>query len=220
MNNDKKPLILAVAFILILIAGAAYYFASGGSTTDNSQNQTAIEGPTENDWIRGNKESNVSLIEYSDFQCPACGAYYPMVKQMKKEFGEKIAFVYRNFPLRQIHPNAQIAAQSAESAGNQGKFWEMHDVLFEKQKDWSLQDKDRVKETLAQYAQSLELDLDQFKTDLESKETKQKVDDDYASGNRYDVTATPTFFVNGKKIESPKSPSDFKKVLEDALSRE
>ncbi len=220
MNNDKKPIILAGAVLAIIIAGTIYYFASGENTANTSQNKTVIEGPSENDWIRGNKESGVSLIEYSDFQCPACGAYYPLVKQMEKEFGDKIAFVYRNFPLRQLHPNAQIAAQAAESAGKQGKFWEMHDVLFEKQKEWSTKSSEEIKETLAQYAQTLELNVDQFKTDLEAKETKQKVDEDYESGQKYNITATPTFFVNGKKIEPPKSPSDFKKVLEDALSKE
>lgn len=220
MKNEKKPLLLASAVILVLIAGVIYYFASGGNISDKTSPQTITEEPSENDHIRGNKESGVTLIEYSDFQCPACGAYYPMVKKLEEELGDKVAFVYRNFPLRQLHPNAQIAAQAAEAAGNQGKFWEMHDTLFEKQKEWSSQNKDQTKETLAQYAQSFGLNADQFKNDLESKETKQKVDDDYSSGTRYEVDATPTFFLNGKKIESPKNYSEFKKSIEEVLAKE
>lgn len=219
MNNDKKPLILASAVFVIIIAGIVYYFASGGNT-EKSSSQTVIEGLNENDHIRGSKDSAVTIIEYSDFQCPACGNYYPIVKKMEEEFKDNLAVVYRNFPLRQLHPNAQIAAQAAEAAGDQGKFWEMHDLLFEKQNEWSSQNKAQVKETLAQYAESLELNIDQFKTDLESKETQQKIDEDYDSGNKYNITATPTFFVNGKKIESPKSQSDFEKIIKNAIPKE
>ena len=155
------------------------------------------------------------LIEYSDFQCPACGVYYPIIKALQQEFGESIVFVYRNFPLRQIHANADLAARSAEAAGKQGKFWEMHDMIFENQKDWASQS--NAKKSMIEYAQSLNLDAERFKTDLDSKEVKEKVNNDYLSGIQAKVNAVPTFFLNGTKLQNPESYEEFKKLLEEAI---
>ncbi len=155
------------------------------------------------------------LIEYSDFQCPACGVYYPIIKALQQEFGESIVFVYRHFPLRQIHANADLAARSAEAAGKQGKFWEMHDMIFENQKDWASQS--NAKKSMIEYAQSLNLDAERFKTDLDSKEVKEKVNNDYLSGIQAKVNAVPTFFLNGTKLQNPESYEEFKKLLEEAI---
>ena len=102
--------------------------------------------------VKGPETAPITIIEFSDFQCPACGSYYPIVKQLYQEFGDEIQFVYRNFPLRQIHSNAQLAGQAAEAAGRQDKFWGMHDMIFENQKTWSDQKSRQAEEAFIAYA--------------------------------------------------------------------
>src|SRR5690606_8652134 len=119
------------------------------------------------------------------------------------EVTENVTFVYRHFPLDAAHPNAREAAYAAEAAGKQGKFFEMHDVLFEKQSEWSpLPD---PKETFIGYAEALKLDIEKFTTDMDSKEVQDKVQNDFLSGNEFNVQGTPTFFLNGKRIPNPAS---------------
>ena len=171
----------------------------------------------ESDWIKGDKDSKIIITEYSDFQCPACASYYEIVKQIHKEFGDKLAIVYRHFPLRQIHANAETAALSAEAAGKQGKFWEMHDMIFEKQKKW--ESEKNTKEIFTGYAEELGLNPEQFKKDLNSKEVKEKVEADYQSGVKAGVNHTPTFFLNGKEIQNPRSYEEFKNIINEAESK-
>lgn|SRR3989344_443884 len=169
---------------------------------------------SKNDRIKGNKDSKVILIEYSDFQCPACKAYFPLVKQIADTFKDKAAIIYRHFPLPQ-HQNAQKAAYSAESAGNQGKFWEMHDLLFKNQENWS--DKSNIDELLLSYAKELKLDEEQFKKDIASKKIHDKVDTDVSSGQEAGVNSTPSFFLNGEKLDNPSNFETFKKIIEKAV---
>jgi protein-disulfide isomerase len=119
-----------------------------------------------NDNSKGNSESSVVLVEYSDFQCPACGAYYPLLKALVEEFGSEIRFVYRHFPLAQ-HQHAELAGRAAEAAGKQGKFWEMHDLIFENQQSWT--NLRNSEEVFTHYAVQLDLDMEKFKADLDSK---------------------------------------------------
>ena len=178
---------------------------------------SALSGVSSADWVKGNRESKIVLVEYSDFQCPACGAYHPVVKQLVEEFGNDVAFVYRHFPLRQIHPNADLSARAAEAAGAQGKFWEMHDLLFENQKEWSNQ-KNAV-DSFVKYAESLGLSSEQFKSDIDSKEVKQKVNEDYNGGTSLKISGTPTFFLNGKKLQNPRNYEEFKSIIEQAIKQ-
>lgn len=171
----------------------------------------------EGDWVRGSKDAKVIITEYSDFQCPACALYYNIAKEAHKDFGDKIAIVYRHFPLSSIHANAEIAALSAESAGKQNKFWEMHDVIFENQKNWE-NDKN-AKDVFIKYATDLGLNAEQFKKDLDSKELKQKIETDYQGGVTAGVNHTPTFFVNGAEIQNPRSYEEFKNIINDAESK-
>jgi protein-disulfide isomerase len=188
---------------------------SGNSTSD--QPALAVDAVAASDQTKGNSESKVLLVEYSDFQCPACGRYYPLLKQLNQELGDQIQFVYRHFPLKQTHKNAEPAAFAAEAAGKQGKFWEMHDLIFEGQKDWS--EKRNAKETFAEYAQSLNLDMERFKTDVESKEIKNKVRNDYSSGIKAGVNSTPTLFLNGKKLQNPRGYEELKQLVEEAMAQ-
>lgn len=165
--------------------------------------------------VKGEATISATLVEYSDFQCPACAAYYPVIKQINKDFGDKLRFVYRYFPLRNIHKNAEISSIAAEAAARQNKFWEMHDLLFENQTEWSnLQDpRGKFKE----YAKFIGLDMEKFQNDLNSKEVKDKVEADYQNGLSLKVNATPTFFLNDQKITNPRTYEEFKIKIEEVL---
>ncbi|MEK7138090.1 MAG: thioredoxin domain-containing protein, partial [Patescibacteria group bacterium] len=181
-------------------------------TSDGTTSEGNLTDPiTDQDWLLGNKNASAILVEYGDYQCPACAAYHNFVKQLGVDFGDQIGFVYRNFPLRSIHPNSDISAQAAEAAGKQGKFWEMHNMLFEKQKEWekSLS----AKKIFEDYAVSLGLNLEQFKIDIDSDVVKSRVDSGFASAEKHNLGSTPSFFLNGKFIEAPQSYEEFKNLI-------
>jgi protein-disulfide isomerase len=177
-------------------------------------NSLLASGISLDDNFKGNSESSVVLVEYSDFQCPACGAYYPLLKALVEEFGSEMQFVYRHFPLPQ-HQHAELAGRAAEAAGQQGKFWEMHDLIFENQTSWA--NLRNTEEVFTQYAVQLGLDMEKFKTDLDSKELKEKVRRDYSSGLSSGVNSTPTFFLNGVKLQNPRSYEEFRNAILNAL---
>ncbi len=144
------------------------------------------------DHIQGKQDAPITLLEYGDYECPYCGQAYAVVKRIQKELGDNLRFVFRNFPLAQVHPHALRAALAAEAAGRQGVFWEMHDLLFEHQD--ALDD-----EQLPRYAATLEVDMRRFVADMWSDEVEQRVHEDFMSGVRSGVNGTPTFFINGKR---------------------
>ncbi len=170
---------------------------------------------TTSDWTIGAQNPQLTLVEYADFQCPGCGAYHPLLQQLLKDYTGKLRLVYRNFPLTQIHNNATYAARAVGAAGVQGQFWPMHDLVFEHQQDWAESPKPEA--VFTQYAQSLKLNVDQWKRDIDSGVVKDKVDKDYQSGIQAGVDSTPTFFLNNKKI-APSSYEDFKSILNAAMT--
>ena len=205
---------------LVVIGIGAIVFGMiklGGSSSQN-QTSSLVDTISISDWTKGNKDAEVILVEYSDFQCPACGSYYPIVEQLNEEFEKSIQFVYRHFPLRQIHANAELAAHAAEAAGKQDKFWEMHDMIFENQREWSNQSRSEATKTFTTYTEQLDLDTKQFKEDLDSKEVKEKVNNDYQSGIKSGVNSTPTFFLNGEKIQNPRNHEEFRNIINQAIS--
>jgi len=142
--------------------------------------------------------SPVVLEEYGDYQCPPCGQLYPDLKQIEKEYGNQVQIVFHHFPLMKIHKNALIAAHAAEAARNQDKFWEMHDLLYRNQKDWSeLADPRSV---FLSYAKQLGLNLDQFNGDLESNQIDQRISADIQRGSAQGVTGTPTVFLDSQPV--------------------
>lgn len=147
-----------------------------------------------NDHIYGSIEAVLELVEYGDYQCPYCGRAYPMVKSIQQKLGPNLRFVFRNFPLAKIHPQAISAAVATEAAAMQGKFWEMHDIIFENQNALNADD-------MFVYAKAIGLDLELFKEDIQRPDLLSKVDRDFESGMRSGVNRTPTFFVNGEKYE-------------------
>lgn len=191
---------VVVGLFLIVLAVVKLSDTAQGPSNDVVPEVNTI---SEYDHVKGNRGASIVLVEYSDLQCPACRAYYPMIKQLADENGERIAVIYRHFPLTSIHKNAEPAARAAVAAAEQGKFWEMHDLLFEKQRFWS-EEKD-IETLLKQYANDLGLDSVRFSNDFASRAAKEKVENDQRSGNRAAILGTPTFFVNGKRINNPRS---------------
>ena len=146
------------------------------------------------DHAQGNLNADLVIVEYGDYQCPYCGAAYPVLKELMNQFGSQIKFVFRNFPLSEMHEYARTAALAAEAAALQGKFWEMHDSIFENQQDLS-------ESFLVDLAEKLNLDVPQYKKDIESVEVTEKVDADFESGIISGVNGTPSFYVNGQKFD-------------------
>lgn len=203
-----------LAAIVVIVAGMVWI----GNMQDHANDPQAIAVPvSDSDWYVGGKDATVTLVEYSDFQCPACAAYYPVMKSLAQNYGDKLKIVYRNYPLSQIHANAQLAAQAAEAAGIQGKFFEMHDVLFSNQNNWS--DLADPTEAFTTYATQIGLNVDQFKTDLTSSAVKDAIAQDVRGGNRANVDSTPTFFLNGLQISSnPQGLAPFMTLIDAALN--
>jgi protein-disulfide isomerase len=147
---------------------------------------------SEKDHQQGSASAHVELVEYGDYQCPHCGRAYPIIKKIQKRIGNKLRFVFRNFPLSEIHPEAVSAAVASEAASRQDKFWEMHDALFEHQEDLSA-------ENIFRLAEKIGLNEIEFAKDIQRDDILKKVEDDFESGIRSGVNGTPTFFINGKK---------------------
>ena len=158
------------------------------------------------DHIQGKAGAPIDLVEYGDYQCPHCGRAYPIVKSIQATLGDKLKFVFRNFPLQEIHPHALNAAIATEAAALQNKFWEMHDIAFENQNH--LDDVHLVK-----YAQKIGLDVEQFKKDFEKEALLQKVEADFEGGIRSGVNGTPSFFVNGVKYQGSWDEEPFLEYL-------
>lgn len=206
---------LVLATVVVIIAAVM----SAGSVDGTPSVDTPAPAVTANEWTKGPKDAKVTLIEYADFQCPACASYYPVVQKMIETYGDRILFVYRNFPLYTTHPNAGISAQAAEAAGLQGKYWEMYDLLYAKQTEWSTAATTRVvTDHFDNYAKSIGLDLDKFHKDINSDQVLKKIKADADGGRASGVDRTPTFYVNLKRIQSPASEQEFKSILDDALA--
>ena len=162
------------------------------------------------DHIQGDPHAPVTLVEYGDYQCPSCGQAYPIVKRLQKHFSKRISFVFRNFPLTQIHPYAEPAAETAEFAAAHHKFWEMHDLLYENQE--SLDDG-----LLLQLSQQLNLDPNALAEALESKQFEPRVRADFSSGVRSGVNGTPTFFINGQRHDGSYDYESMVEAIDGAL---
>ena len=164
------------------------------------------------DHIQGPADAAVTLVQYGDYECPYCGAAYPIVKEVQARIGERLRFVFRNFPITTSHPHAERAAEAAEAAAAQGSFWRMHDVLYENQK--RLGDGD-----LRTYAQQVGLDLDVFDRELAEHVHAARVQEDFMSGVRSGVNGTPTFYVNGARYDDSYDLDTLHGALEAAASR-
>ena len=165
------------------------------------------------DHIQGPADAAVTLVQYGDYECPYCGAAYPIIKDVQARMGERLRFVFRNFPITTSHPHAEQAAEAAEAAAAQGRFWQMHDLLYENQR--RLRDKD-----LRAYAEQLGLDVELFDKELAERVHTERVQEDFMSGVRSGVNGTPTFYINGTRHDDSYDTETLLAALEGAAASE
>lgn len=202
-------LILGI-FVGVGLLVVGLWYLSGMDEADPTQLEVSVS-----DWQQGPSTPKLTLVEYADFECPACSAYQPVLKEVKETFKEELRFVYRSFPLP-MHRNAVASALAAEAAGKQGKFWEMHDLLYAKQKEWGGKPtEDRAQ--FEKYATELGLNVEQFKQDMEGDELRAKIDASKQSGEDLHVNGTPTFFLDGELLKNPSSAQAFKDLIRSKL---
>ncbi len=167
---------------------------------------------TEEDHVQGDADAACTLVEYGDYQCPHCGRAYPIVKQVQQHFKERLRFVFRNFPLVQVHSEAESAAEVAEFAGSKGKFWEMHDLLFENQEQLG-------DELYAELSRKLRIDPEETREALDSEAFTNRVRSDFTGGVRSGVNGTPTFFINGRRHNGPFEFDNLVRAIEESMAR-
>lgn len=220
---SKKVWIIFASVCAVLLVGLVILSNANRINVDHVD-VNAIQGPSEQsgnigDRVFGKVDSSVVLIEYGDFQCPGCSSAFPTIEKVVQKYEKKIGFVFRNFPLTGIHPNARAAAAAAEAAGQQDKFWEMYRLLYENQNSWSNLGTNERTDYFVSLAEQLELNKDTFLTDLSANAVSQKINFDLAVGKKAGVDATPTFFLNGQKLSSEDYQSEeaLEKVITDAL---
>jgi len=205
-----------IKYLVVAVATIAITTALVGCNKKTVQNEATQEGPfiiKENDHIKGNANAPITILEYSDFQCPACVQAYPILKELRKDFPNEVKVVFRYFPLS-YHLQAIPAARAAEAASKQGKFFEMHDMLFEKQEEWD--GAANAKEIFAKYAEELGLDINKYNADYNAESTLERVKINLVEDERLDIKGTPTLYLNGKKIRLQVYP-EFKKTIEAAI---
>jgi len=175
----------------------------------------SVDEVVETDIRKGNPDAKLTLVEYSDFQCPACRAQHESIRQIWPQIKGSVNFVYRHFPLSNIHPHAITAAKYSEAAAKQGKFWELHDIFFDRQGQWS-RVKD-IKPVFDGYVAELKLDMAQFEKDLASDAVKEKVARDSQSARKARAASTPTLFLNGELLRNVREPDRLRAVIRDAI---
>lgn len=199
-----------------------FLFMVVNSSSSPSTTATTIAVPkvTDADMTAGPKDAKVVMVEYADFQCPGCGAAYPTLKKLQDQYKDKMLFVYRFFPLEQIHRNAIASAMAAYASSKQGKFWEMHDQLFANQQKWA--EESNPTPLFDSYARAIGLDMDKYHKDLQDPATEKFVKDSEQKAGDIGVNSTPTIFINGKQITgfNPLSGYDnLKKIIDTELAK-
>lgn len=194
----SKQFLAIVAAVIIVFVGI--FVLTGNKSNGGSGNSKGSTG-TLTQHVEGQGKSGVKLVEYGDYECPYCGEAYPVIKQVVSDLNQQITFQFRNFPLISIHQNAFAGARAAEAAALQNKFWEMHDLLYQNQQQWTGASDPTT--FFDQYAQQLGLNVNQFKTDYASSKVNDLINADMAEGNKLGITGTPTFYLDGKQTTLP-----------------
>ncbi len=227
LDRNKGFLIASVATLALIFGGVALLSKNGngspavsGGKVNSSiltpQGAEETSGIVNGQYLPASSSATVTLVEFGDYECPACGFYQAFVKELLTDEAGKINYVFRNYPLPQ-HTNAPISSYAAVAAGLQGKFWQMHDKLYATQNDWT-NSKD-ARDVFIGYAKDLGLNVDQFTKDLDSSKVKNIVSNDTADGNTVGLTETPTFYLNGQKIQQlPSDYNSFKAIVTQAFS--
>ncbi len=202
-----------IAAIIIIFVGI---FMLNGNKSDGGSKSSNASALTQHTLGKGT--SGVTLLEYGDYQCPFCGDYHPTIQQVVAKYGDQIKFQFRNFPLTSVHRNAFAAARAAEAAALQNKFWEMHNLLYETQSQWSAASDPTT--FFNQFAQQLGLNVAKFKKDYGSNQVNDAINADMAKGTELKITGTPTFFINDKQTQISNSLESFQKVIDAAIAKQ
>jgi protein-disulfide isomerase len=210
-RRSPVPFVIIGVVLLAAVAAGAWYLSRS-----NRPGAVASGKPGANPAHEAGKASAPAVLEeFGDFQCPPCGQMFPEVEKIRQDYGDRLRFVFREFPLVRVHPHALLAAHAAEAAGLQGKFWEMHRALFENQRAWSAsQDPTALFES---YARQVGLDAERYRRDAGGNETDARVVADRERGESIGVESTPTFFVNGRKVAPAQTSA---KGLREEIERE
>jgi protein-disulfide isomerase len=204
MSGDSK-FFIGVAAVAVAVIALIIVFSSG-DTGGSAEIDTTVGHKV------GSDDAPVKIVEFGDFQCPACKAAEPELKTALERNSDKVQFIYRHFPLPG-HPNAEEAALASEAAANQGKFWEMHDMLFDTQSEWeNVSNPDSIFES---YASALSLDMERFRSDYKASATINKVKADQEAANDAQVNQTPTFFVNGERVVGGQSADEWQQIIDE-----
>ena len=210
----SKQFLAIIAVLIIVFVGV---FALNGHNKANTSNKSSSGSGKPTNHVEGKGSSGVTLVEYGDYQCPYCEQYYPIVKQVASDYNDQIYFQFRNFPLISVHQNAFAGARAAEAASLQGKFWQMHDLLYDNQSQWS-EAKDPTT-YFHQYAQQLGLNVSKFESDYASNQVNDAINADLAVGNKLNIQGTPTFFLDGKQIQVTASVDSFETQIKAAIAK-
>jgi protein-disulfide isomerase len=209
------PILIIAIVLLVALGGGALLMrsptsdvkpaagAAPGSSSNAARPARAVADDAPPAHVRGRAGAPVQFEEFSDFQCPTCGAMHAVVKQLVEKYPTQVGVAFRNFPLRELHRHAAEAARAAEAAGMQGKFWEMHDLLYEKQNDWK--DAGDARTIFMGYAQSLGLDMNRFAADMDGSVVAMRIVADERRGASLGIHGTPTFIVNGRELSFDES---------------
>jgi len=213
MSNKTKPLIVILVAV-VAAAGLAVYWSRQGSASGPGSN-ASIAANAGGGHIRGKASAPVTLVEFGDYQCPACGYYHPIVEELLRRYPDKVKLEFHHYPLIQMHPYALPAAKAAEAAGDQGKFWEMHDLIYKNQPLWSRSPNPEAQ--FLAYAADLGLDANKFMRDMKSPDIERRILEDIQRGTNAKVASTPTFIVNGRALDpQPSGVDDFAAAIDAA----
>ncbi len=204
-------------FLLILAALVLIFFGVIIFTKQSKKNDSGSVNSGGSNHIVGSSSSGVALVEFGDFQCPACASYHPILKEIKTKYAEQITFQFRHFPLVGNHQNAMAAHRAAEAAGKQDRFWEMHDMLYERQKTW--EQSNNAAQIFEDYATELGINIDQYHQDIASSTINEIINADIKAAQAIGANSTPTFAINGRKINSPGSLEDFSKLIDEEIAK-
>ncbi len=209
---------IAGALVTIALVGGIVLFDKKATAPAPTTVPAEIASVSDGEWVMGPPDAPVTLIEYGDFQCPACAAFHPIVRRLLQDRTDTLRFVFRHLPLVTVHSNALATARAAEAAGQQGQFFEYYDQLYEHQTDWASQ-KD-PSEQLTKYAQTIGLgDLDRFQRDRASEAVDDAISADRRSADRIKAESTPTFLINGQRVvDNPRSYEEFLALIDAAAT--
>jgi protein-disulfide isomerase len=220
MNNERNKQIMIWVAVAIVLAGAIFGMVKvvskglGAQPDAQTMQVEILPSVLAKEHEKGNPLARVTIIEYSDFECPACNAYHKAFAELVTSYGDKVRFIYRYFPLDQ-HPVGKLSAYAGEAAYRQGKFWEMHDMLFDHQADWEGKP-GAARAMFIEYAKTLKLDIVKFTADLDAADVAKVVEDARQSGLKYGVDRTPSMYVNNTRVIDF---SVLKKTIDDEIAK-